>query len=346
MKRQATLRMLTLTTITAAFSASSGLAMAEEKIELDMQAPTWDRWMYDFNGTPGTRPVGSTFGYWTEDLKDTTDNRMGQVVFGFDTSDQLAPGQTAGMKVTSIVVTLQQSNEGVFYDSTVDPFECMLNTDNPNRIEDLDLGQPIELFGVDYRNGWTSTTWPENGPFGTFDGLANRHIFAATFRDGVLSDVSNQIREEWTPSPFAVSTVENVEEGAVIPMDSVHTFTINVEDANIQNYLLDGLENGELEFAIASMTQVSGPEGTFPNFYLKENALVEFNLASAATLQLTLEEDLGGNPCDLNGDGTVGGADLSKLLAAWGSPSQEEDLDGNGNVGGSDLATLLGCWGQ
>ena len=51
-----------------------------------------------------------------------------------------------------------------------------------------------------------------------------------------------------------------------------------------------------------------------------------------------------GVPGDLNGDGVVNGADLSILLAAWGSDDPVADLDGNGVVDGADLALLLGDW--
>lgn len=345
MNRFQTFQLLTLSAV-AALGSTASSSYAQESIEIDIPSPSWDRWMYPFNGTPGFRPAGSTFAFWTESVDDPTENRLGQVVFGFDTSSQLAPGQTAGMRVTSATVTLQQSNEGVVYDSTTDPVESMLDLDNPDRIEDADAGQPIELFGVQYRNGWTSTTFPENGPFGDLDAQPSRNVYAAAFRDGELTDIVNQIKEAWTPSPFAVSQVDSLNEGVVIPLDSVHTFTIDVDDEDIQLYLLDGLDSGELEFALASMIQVSGPEGTFPNFYMKENALVEFGVTSAATLKLTLEEDTTGNPCDFDQDGVVGGADLARLLGKWGSSDPETDLDDDGQIGGSDLAILLGCWGK
>ena len=47
---------------------------------------------------------------------------------------------------------------------------------------------------------------------------------------------------------------------------------------------------------------------------------------------------------DLNGDGTVGPADLAILLSAWGSKGGDADLDGDGSVGASDLARLLAAW--
>lgn len=49
-------------------------------------------------------------------------------------------------------------------------------------------------------------------------------------------------------------------------------------------------------------------------------------------------------PADLNDDGSVGGADLTSLLAAWGSP--DADLDGDGTTAGTDLTTLLAAWGE
>lgn len=48
---------------------------------------------------------------------------------------------------------------------------------------------------------------------------------------------------------------------------------------------------------------------------------------------------------DLNGDGSVDGADLGVLLGGWGSTDPELDLDGDGIVGGGDLGLILAAWG-
>ncbi|MBM4104801.1 MAG: hypothetical protein FJ257_00600 [Phycisphaerae bacterium] len=48
---------------------------------------------------------------------------------------------------------------------------------------------------------------------------------------------------------------------------------------------------------------------------------------------------------DLNGDGSVDGADLSILLGAWGTGGVPADLNGDGIVNGADLSILLGNWG-
>ena len=50
--------------------------------------------------------------------------------------------------------------------------------------------------------------------------------------------------------------------------------------------------------------------------------------------------------CDGDGDLLVGAADLSFVLAAWGSTSSMgQDFDHDGIIGASDLAVLLGQWG-
>lgn len=57
-----------------------------------------------------------------------------------------------------------------------------------------------------------------------------------------------------------------------------------------------------------------------------------------------------GPPQDLDGDGSVGAADLSLLLAAWGACSDCDacpaDFDGDCVVGAADLSLLLAEWGS
>lgn len=50
-------------------------------------------------------------------------------------------------------------------------------------------------------------------------------------------------------------------------------------------------------------------------------------------------------PADLDQDGTVDGADLTRLLGAWGTDDDSADLDGDGAVDGADLTIVLGAWG-
>jgi T5SS/PEP-CTERM-associated repeat protein len=52
----------------------------------------------------------------------------------------------------------------------------------------------------------------------------------------------------------------------------------------------------------------------------------------------------GGLPEDLNGDGSVDGADLGLLLGAWGPGAGPADLNGDSIVNGADLGLLLAAW--
>jgi enediyne biosynthesis protein E4 len=53
--------------------------------------------------------------------------------------------------------------------------------------------------------------------------------------------------------------------------------------------------------------------------------------------------------CDLDGNGTVDGADLGLFLSVWGplgaSSDRKADFDNNGDVDGADLGVLLTSWG-
>ena len=51
---------------------------------------------------------------------------------------------------------------------------------------------------------------------------------------------------------------------------------------------------------------------------------------------------------DLDGDGTVDGADLTMFLGSWGDCASENcpaDLTGDGLIDGADLTVILGYWG-
>jgi len=50
-------------------------------------------------------------------------------------------------------------------------------------------------------------------------------------------------------------------------------------------------------------------------------------------------------PADLDGNGSVDGADLTAILNAWGSANPTADIDASGTVDAADLAAALGAWG-
>jgi hypothetical protein len=50
-------------------------------------------------------------------------------------------------------------------------------------------------------------------------------------------------------------------------------------------------------------------------------------------------------PSDVNGSGAVDAADLSLLLAAWGTADADADVNNDGTVNAADLSLLLDTWG-
>ena len=344
---QSEITIATLSTLIASLLVASP-AQGEDQITISKDTPSLDRWMYPFNQTPGYRPGGSVFGYWSPSATDGFDNRDAQIIVGFEVGDDVSPEELEGMEVVSAVVTMQISNDSIFYDDSVDDWRCFLDPENAEYVPDEDVNQPMELTGVGYRSGFTSGSWFEEAPFavGNPAGVGTRTAYSMVYRDGVATDCSNSLREQWNPEPFAVGTVAGLTPGDPVPVDSIFSFDINVEDADIQQYIMGQLAEGNVRFCLNSMKQAFQDGGNFPIFYLKENAAVEFGVASAATLELTLGPATTGNPCDLDGDGNVGGSDLTILLGAWGSNDPAADLTGDGIVGGADLTVLLGCWGS
>ena len=85
--------------------------------------------------------------------------------------------------------------------------------------------------------------------------------------------------------------------------------------------------------------------------------LATVGLSEISYVRISVDQDAGSLPeidgfadvapqrrGDLDGNGVIDGADLTRLLAAWGSDDPVADLDGDGSVGGPDLTILLGGW--
>jgi hypothetical protein len=246
-------------------------------------APSLDRWMYPFSATPGSRTTASTFGAIGED---GFDDRDAQFLVGFDTTSVAPAGLGAGnYAVGSVTVTAAVATGGVFaYDGTVDP-----RASYGAGGTDADAGRPVELFGVGYRNGFTRQTFAENSPFSPAGpGEAVRNAFAADYAAGSAVDVSNNVSGTATSAafeatPWAVGRTA-LAAGEIVPANTTFTFELDMTDPDVLAYVQDGLNAGDLRFALTSLHEASlGGSPSFPNFYTRENLL-----ASAAPASLTV----------------------------------------------------------
>lgn len=332
-------------------AAAAGLPASAETILADFPSPALDRWMYPFNSTPGSRPVISTFGSTPGAAE--FDSRDGQMLVAFATGTQVPVGQGTALTVTRARLTVEVANDLIFrYDPTTDPWQCFVATTDPAWTADADPGQPVECFGVGFRNGFSASTFQEASPYAPAGsnllspGIRNAFAAEAT-APGALADVSQSPRDRRTPAPFAVGQVAGLAPGSLVAAGTRMTFDLDVASPAIQDYLRSGLNDGRVFLALTSLTFVQQQAGQFPAFVAKENAYVQLGLSQPARLELDVTTGPACAFADLNCDGAVDGFDLGLLLGAWGTNggTTGADLDGDGLVGGFDLGQLLGNWG-
>ncbi|TVQ51724.1 MAG: hypothetical protein EA377_11825 [Phycisphaerales bacterium] len=343
-------------------------AVADETIEFNADKPTLDRWNYPFNQTPGVRELASIWGATIPEepngFSPDFDNRDAQFHVGFATDESIPTDLgPESYHITEAVVTIMIGTNNTFrYDPTYDIWQSYLPVNHPDFIPDDTTGRPMELYGVGFRNGFDALSYTETTAYSTISpfGKFVRTTYAMDFdAQGEPRDVSNNIDEMFDPSPFAIGQTDTVAPGAFVPQLTVFTFTIDVEDELIQNYLRESLDLGIVHFMFSSLHAASDPadngdfSSTYPEILTKENLFVMAGLADASQLSLTVEIiDDPGDPGvigDLNGDGVVNVFDLLLLLEQWGVCADPEncpaDLDGSGTVNVFDLLILLENWG-
>jgi uncharacterized protein YegL len=141
-----------------------------------------------------------------------------------------------------------------------------------------------------------------------------------------------------------------------VPGGCDDTFTPGVDDLTAQLLAEEAAAAG-IEIA-AVFVPTSGVNGTtlgvMTNYATITGGILATTGANGAGTAEALAEAIiacrsRGCAGDLDGDGSIGGADLGMLLAAWSSdgspPPQSADLDGSGSVDGADLGLLLSGWG-
>lgn len=308
--------------------------------------PTFDRWNYGFNGSPGSRSVGSTFSAFGSPYP--FDNRDGQVLLGFVTGDSIdALWPASAYNITTCTIELAIASDDIPYDPTPDSW----STHHPDGPTDSDAGRPTIVSGAAFRNGWDSWSFGEDGAFGKAMQSGVRNCYPIDFDvDGSARDLSNNLTESFDPNPWAVGTVDDVIPGDVIPAYTIVTFNVDVADLDVQCYLRQALSTGLADFMVTSLHPASEPgsggSSNYPDWVFKENPLVDLGITSAAALRLSVDvTPPSGVPGDINGDSLVNVEDLLGVLEAFGRcPCCAADLDGSGVVDVNDLLEIIGGW--
>lgn len=120
--------------------------------------------------------------------------------------------------------------------------------------------------------------------------------------------------------------------------DTIDTGSIEITmDGNWHDYGVD-----VMIALVGGLTQESGAsiDTTASIFEIQVGISRQGHIVSGALVPV--------QPCaaDIDGDGSVGPADLAVVLGAWGDcPGCNGDLSGDGTVGAEDIATVLSAWG-
>lgn len=247
-------------------------------VERSYDVPTLDRWMYPFNGTPGTRIEASTFATPLEELR--FDHHDAQFLLGFDTEDAWPAGlgvEDYHVFEARIYVTVL-NDDVIRYDPTYDSYRTYLDSGDPDYVPDDTPGRPIKLYKAGYRNGFDVHSFQETSPFGPSPlGIEMRNVYAAmTSPDGQRIDVSNNVRKGFEAEPMAVAETDTLSPGEFIPANTELVFELDLCDEATRAYFAEALDAGRLNVVITSLHPAEelpggGGEGDYPRFYTKEN---------------------------------------------------------------------------
>lgn len=308
---------------------------ADFAVEFD--APTLDRWVYPFGDFDGHRPVANTWGSFDPRF----DTRDGQFLLGWDTTNRIPSGAgVSNYLLRSLRVTLTVAVGDKFsYDPTYDSFVTYM-TNRPDARPDGDIGRPIELYGVGYRDGQTAESFLEGSPFGVIGPIAGtniaigtRRVFAAMFDDtGALVDVSNNVGqplyEPFEARPWAIGTTTNVPPGTPVPQGASFAFDLPMAHPLIANYLAQALDSGRLRLIVSSLHAAEqlgfGGGGAYPQWYTRETLL-------GAAPRLELTGNLLGTD-DSEPDGLPDDWERFHFGDLAATPGDDPDLDGADNA--------------
>lgn len=274
------------------------------------------RWMYSFNGNPGTRPTASVFG--SLGSSPDFDSRDAQYLLGWNTTNQIPAGQGANnylIRRARVTLTIASGNQYT-YTGTLRDYRTYFPAKDPRYLAPGNASSTVDLFGAGFRGGYSAASYPQDGPWAvdpTGGYYTNRVAYAAGFdTNGVLVDVSNNVGDDGTNeitgafevAPFAVGQSTNVAPGQLMPVGSQLTFDLNLDDPLIYRYVQNGLNEGNLRFMVSSFVSASpaGPP-TYPNFYTSFSPLATPNQfpildIEGESIRANLDSDADGLPDD------------------------------------------------
>lgn len=167
------------------------------------------------------------------------------------------------------------------------------------------------------------------------DSVFNNNLFSSGYTEanarGVFSAGNNNVIDN------AANPVVSITRGAPVTVGTLIQVPVTSLDPRAAGSALTAV-NAAPDTAFFDAADYRGAFSATENWLCGWSASTQFGLVPNTNCPVA------GNPADLNGDGSVDGADLAILLGAWGQAGG--DVDGDGTTGGADLSALLGSFGS
>lgn len=256
--------------------AAAAPAFAQTPIVIADRGPTFDRWNYPFNNTPGTRTFASTFtpGF----TPGAFDDRDGQVLVSYATAADVIPGlgasnyQVLSARLTATIAA--ESSVGFAYDPTYDSFATHLLPTDPAFQPDTDMGRPVELFGTGFRAGLNAFAYGEDFAWGSGGPTQEdvRFAFALGETPSGFGDVTNNVRDRFDTTPFAIGQSTKAVGDQIVAGDEL-TFDLDLSNSDVASYLAQSLNQGIVSLSLTSLHFATPDgQGDFPFFGTKESS--------------------------------------------------------------------------
>jgi prepilin-type N-terminal cleavage/methylation domain-containing protein len=330
-------------------------------------SPDIDSYFYKHFQFGGANSYGPTWshleinqgtGQFAPPTSDVGATRHSQYLMAFNTSTQVETGLAASRyNVNSVTVTLKLYDIGGTQSIGYWP-DPVSNAQIRTKFDAGSTAWPIELYGVGMRAGYEQYEFGTN----TFGGpgleenavaypfFTNWYvaypIVADPSQPGQYRDASNNIAGGFSATaagnvtaPFEVAPwaigktnlTPNAESPPAVPVNSVFTFSLDLNLPGVRQYVQESLAEGGLGFFVSSLHQSEqgGGAGAYPRWFTKESP---FAGVSPATLSIdyTISSDFAIGDYDRNG--FIEAADYNVWRGTLGNAVEPlAGADGNGN---------------
>ncbi|MEQ8848860.1 hypothetical protein [Botrimarina sp.] len=342
--------------------------------EAHWSEPALDTWAYVNGFGGGSRVLAPSFGGMSVDSDATAFQlsdqrapaRLGSLLVAFQTSGRVAAGLDPSRYVVHaarVTARVQSGSTGTlpYSGQAVTPEGLLADALG----QGIDSQQPMELFGVGFRDGYEGFAlgaaaggqgFNEATPvYSATDGGYVAYPIVGDAAGG-FADVSNNPTggfsatapggqtDPFAATPWAIGAA-SLGEGDPIANDTTFTFDIDLSQPGVGDYLRRSLAEGAVGFFLSSLhpagEQGAPGGGAYPQWYTKESVGV---FAGGEAPTLTLDVSVLPVAGDYNADGDITGADYAAWASAYGQVAAPPGVGADGNRDGLVDAADYTVW--